>query len=181
MPYPAVCGDCLVNKPPQDHCHAPYAYVSPVSLLLPRFKYHGSLDTGRLLAEMLCHALPDMTQPPDLLLPVPLHPRRLKQRGFNQAEEIARLLGARLRIPVAKGHCQRIRDTASQAGLSARQRRGNMRNAFRMTKPVTGLRVAIIDDVMTTGQTMMELARTVKTAGARHVALWAVARAVLRK
>ena len=179
MPYAATCGNCLINPPPQEYCLAPFYYRPPLSQVLVAFKYGGSLPAGRMLAELLYFSLPAPLPAPDLLLPVPLHGNRLRNRGFNQAREIANYLGRRLAVPVARDTCVRIKDTAAQAGLSARQRRNNLRGAFRLDEPVAGRRIALIDDVMTTGHTLMELARVLKKGGAERVELWVVCRSVL--
>ena len=110
----------------------------------------------------------------DLVLPVPLAPRRLRERGYNQSAEIARLLAGR--APLELFLCERSRDTAAQAELPWAERRRNVRGAFRCTRAIPGGTVAVVDDVMTTGATLDEMAATLKQAGARRVVNWVVAR-----
>ena len=107
---------------------------------------------------------------------MPLHPERLKERGFNQAMEIARTLSGKTGIPLAEDLVQRIRPTQPQAGLNLLGRRRNMRGAFSCPLNFKGKRIALIDDVMTTGTSLNELARCLKVAGAANVECWVVAR-----
>lgn len=114
---------------------------------------------------------------PDCLIPVPLHPSRFRARGFNQALELARPIAAKLRLPLCPGWCRRVRDTAPQRLLDAAERRGNLRGAFAATENVRGRRVALLDDVLTTGATLHEAASALKKAGAAWVEVWVLARA----
>lgn len=127
---------------------------------------------GMLLAQHLQNELPD------IWLPMPLHARRLQERGFNQAVEIARELSAKTGIPMQPGWATRVRDTPPQAGLKREARKKNMRGAFKCHQKVAGLHVGIVDDVMTTGSSLDELSATLKRAGAREVSCWVVARAL---
>ena len=126
---------------------------------------------GALLAQHLQNELPD------IWLPMPLHARRLKERGFNQAVEIARELAARTGIPMQAGWATRVRDTPPQAGLKREARKKNMRGAFACHENVAGLHVGIVDDVMTTGSTLDALAEALKASGAKEVSCVVVARA----
>jgi ComF family protein len=112
----------------------------------------------------------------DAIIPMPLHPARLGERGFNQAAEIARRLSGYLQLPWLGNVCRRVRDTPPQAGLDLKARRRNLRGAFACTEDLAGRRVALVDDVMTSGASLNELARTVKKAGAVSVTAWVVAR-----
>jgi ComF family protein len=114
---------------------------------------------------------------PDVLLPVPLHRQRLRQRGFNQALELARPVSRRLCIPLDPWLAVRNKATIPQASLSPKDRYRNVRDAFQVKKDVSGLKIAIIDDVMTTGHTANALANTLKKAGAREISVWVFARA----
>jgi ComF family protein len=111
------------------------------------------------------------------LIPVPLHPVRLRERGFNQALELARPLSQRLHLPLEPHVVQRCRHTRSQSELSGSARRQNMRHAFRLIAPLPYQHVALIDDVVTTGSTLNELARTLRQSGVKTIQIWAVARA----
>ena len=113
---------------------------------------------------------------PELLLPVPLHPKRLRERGFNQALEIARPLGRRFQIPVEARACRRIRATRPQSELALAERRGNLRGAFAVRGALTARHLAIVDDVVTTGATVSALARVLLRQGVQRVDVWAVAR-----
>ncbi|MDD5329921.1 MAG: ComF family protein [Sulfuricella sp.] len=170
-----VCGSCLRHPPAFGHTLAAFSYGFPIDRLLQAFKYAGSLALAEALAEPLAH-LAAKHPKPELLLPMPLHPARLKERGFNQALEIARPISRRLDIPLAADACRRTRDTPSQAGLKWQQRRGNVRGAFACDLDLTGKKVAILDDVMTTGSTLDELSRVLLKRGAAEVSAWVVAR-----
>jgi len=170
-----LCGRCLRRPPPFDAALAPLRYAAPVDTLVHEFKFRGRLASGRLLAELMADAVAERPRP-QLLLPVPLHPRRLRERGFNQAHELARLLGRRLGIPVDGELVRRMRDTPPQHELPAKARRANIRRAFALAHPPPA-HVAVVDDVMTTGQTVAEIARLLKRAGARRVEVWVAARA----
>lgn len=142
--------------------------------LIGRFKYDGQLHFGALLGRLLADCC--RARQVEGLVPVPLHSERLAERGFNQAHELARPLAALLSIPILRGACERTAATPPQAGLPARQRYRNLRGAFSATPQVQGQRLAIIDDVMTTGSTAGALALELLRAGAASVEVWAVAR-----
>ncbi|GAB6041709.1 hypothetical protein JCM17961_23840 [Endothiovibrio diazotrophicus] len=153
-------------------------YASPVDRLVQRFKFNGGLVDGRLLAHLLIDgAVARETARPELILPVPLHPARLRRRGFNQSLELARPLAEALAIPVDFALCARIRNTAVQSQLPAKARRANVRGAFALRGPLPAAHVALVDDVLTTGHTAAELARLLKGAGAERVEVWTLARA----
>jgi ComF family protein len=144
-------------------------------------KFHRQLHLAWALGELLAGALErgrEGRAMPDLLVPVPLHQRRLAERGYNQALEIARPVAAKLRIRLRARACERIRATAGQTGLTAAARRRNLRNAFRARGEFAGARVAILDDVVTTGSTAAAVAMAFREAGAAGVEVWAVARAL---
>lgn len=174
-----VCGACTRSPPHFDAAHAAFRYGWPVDRLLHRFKFGGHLAAGRLLALALAEhlSLERGSQRPDLLVPVPLHHRRLAERGFNQAGEIARALGRALDVPVVHGRLRRTRRTATQRGLDRSARRRNLRDAFIARRRFQGLNVALVDDVITTGSTADAAARAVKRAGAAGVQVYALARA----
>lgn len=159
-----------------DRALSRFDYRFPVDRLVQRFKYAGDLAIGHWLACSLGEAL---TQAPrvDLLVVPPLGASRLRERGFNQALEIARVLAARVRVPIAREAIVRTRDTPAQAGLGREARRANARDAFACRMRLDGARIAIVDDVLTTGATADAIARTVKSAGAHSVDVWTVARA----
>lgn len=116
---------------------------------------------------------------PDLLIPMPLHPKRLKERGFNQSLEIAKIMSKQLDIELDYAACTRTKYTQPQASLPLKQRANNIKGAFQCARPLTGLRIALIDDVMTTGASLNALAKAVKAKGASHVECWVIARTLL--
>ncbi|MHB1592332.1 MAG: ComF family protein, partial [Sulfuricella sp.] len=170
-----VCGACLHHPPAFDRTLAAFSYGFPVDRLLHAFKYGGNLALVDVLAQPLARLV--AAQPrPDLLLPMPLHPSRLKERGFNQSLEIAKPISRWLDIPLAVEACQRTRDTPTQAGLKWKERRRNVRGAFACDLDLSGKNVAVLDDVMTTGVTLEEVSRILKDRGASEVSAWVVAR-----
>lgn len=170
-----VCGACLKEPPAFDHTLAAFSYGFPIDRLLHALKYAGDLSLVGILAEPLARLA--LEQPkPDLLLPMPLHPARLQERGFNQSLEIAKPISRWLDIPLSTNACQRRRDTPTQAGLKWRERRRNVRGAFACDLDLNGKKVAVLDDVMTTGATMNEISRVLRDRGAAEVSAWVIAR-----
>jgi ComF family protein len=180
LPLPAaaaLCGRCQRKPPPWDAAWAPFRYGWPLDRLESRFKFGRDLAAGRALT-MLWQAEPRPTALPQLILPVPLHRRRLRQRGYNQALELARPLARAFALPLRHDLLRRQRETRAQTELDARHRRRNVRGAFAVPDGVAvPAHVAILDDVMTTGATLAECARVLKRAGATRVDVWALARA----
>lgn len=180
LPHPApACGVCIKRRPPVTRTLAPLRYEGCVAHLLPRFKFHHQLAAGRLLAASITHAIVDsaIANDMDLLLPMPLHPKRLAQRGYNQVVELARPLASSLSLPLRIDLLQRVRDTAPQTGLDARARRRNLRGAFIASSAVEGRRVLLLDDVITTGTSLREASRALLRAGTTEVRALAIARA----
>ena len=181
MPEPvAACGRCLKKPPPLDRVHAAFRYGFPVDRLLPRFKFHHDLAAGRELADAmraaLSQSMPADADRPQALIAVPLHPKRLRQRGYNQALELARPLAKVFAIPLLHDGLRRIRDIAPQIGLGALARRRNPRGAFAVGVDALPMHVVLVDDVMTTGATLHECARMLKRAGVQQVDAWIAAR-----
>ncbi|MEW5771724.1 MAG: ComF family protein [Pseudomonadota bacterium] len=174
-PEGQVCGTCLRRPPAFDHAVAVFAYAFPVDALVRHCKYQGALEVAEFFAAAMAGQLSGHTDV-DLILPMPLHPARLGERGFNQAAQIARHLAARLDLPWQATACERLRDTPPQAGLDLKARRRNLRGAFRCGVDLVGRRVALVDDVMTSGASLNELAKEAKRAGAAEVSAWVVAR-----
>jgi ComF family protein len=174
-PSGETCGHCLKEPPAFDRTEALFNYSFPVDRLIQRLKYQEYLALAPMLGALLAQRLPDDL--PDLWLPMPLHVNRLKERGFNQAMEIARELSAETSIPMQPHLAIRKRDTLSQAGLKRQARRKNLRGAFECSQKLAGLHVGIVDDVMTTGSTLDALASTLKQAGAKEVSCVVLARA----
>jgi ComF family protein len=169
----ARCGACLTQAPAYDAVSVPYVYGFPVDALIQAYKYGGDLALAPVLAAALT---PAEDAGVDALIPMPLSQARLRERGFNQAHELARHLGRRFQLPVLANAARRIADTTPQAALPWKERARNVRGAFVCDADLTGRHVAIVDDVMTTGATLSELARNLKRAGAARVSGWVVAR-----
>jgi len=170
-----TCGTCLKHPPAFDHSIAAFSYRFPVNQLIPALKYHSRLAIAQVLGQHLAEAVANCPRP-DLLIPMPLHPARIRQRGFNHATEIARVVATSLKLQLDFSCCKRVRDTPPQVALAYDQRRRNVRGAFECNSTVEGKRIALIDDVMTTGTSLDELAKTLKRAGALEVEAWVVAR-----
>jgi ComF family protein len=180
-PLPHGCNACPSHPP---HWHvarvvAPLVYMPPLERYIQSLKYDGERAIGRCVGQILADAAGDRRSQIDALVAVPLHRHRLRERGYNQALEIARTVSAALRIPLLRTGIIRCRVTAPQTSLSCAQRRANLVAAFMVTRQLRGPRLAIIDDVITTGATVNALAETLLQAGAVHVEAWAVARTQL--
>lgn len=152
---------------------AAYNYVFPLNKIIHALKYQEYFHLSKQLAQQLA---PRIDNRPDCIVPMPLHPLRLRERGYNQAMLLAQDLGQLLDLPVLPHACQRLRHTASQSGLPWKERTKNMRNAFGCKTDFSGQHVAIVDDVMTTGATLDALAATLRKAGAAEVSAWVIAR-----
>ncbi|HEX5047518.1 MAG TPA: ComF family protein [Gammaproteobacteria bacterium] len=155
---------------------APFSYAAPLDRFVRALKYHGARELGRAFGLLL--AAEAHREPPaaEALVPVPLHPHRLRERGYNQATEIARTLGEELAVPVLVGGVHRLREAVQQAGQSAGRRRANVAAAFAARRDLRGRAIAIIDDVITTGATVNALAAALLAAGAGSCEAWAIAR-----
>jgi ComF family protein len=174
----AVCGACQKDPPAFDATRAMFRYDAPVDRLVHQLKYHGRLELSRVLGGYLAEHIMELDDPlPDVVVPVPLHVSRLRERGYNQSLEIARFVAGRLRIPLDRQGVQRLRPTAPQAELPRDQRRKNVRGAFGVNGAFSGQRVAVVDDVMTSGHTVNALAQCLHDNGAKEVRVWVVARA----
>lgn len=176
-PLGEVCGACLKRPPAFDGCVAAFRYAPPLDGLVQRLKYAGDLALAGFFADRLAAELTGADLP-DLLIPLPLHPSRTRERGFNQAVEIGKPLSRRLDVPLDYLACQRTRPTPPQAGLPLKERRRNIRGAFVCSEVLAGKRVALLDDVMTSGASLDALALAARRAGAAAVSVWVVARAV---
>jgi ComF family protein len=173
LPSGTLCAECLDRRPSYDAVVAAYPYEFPIDALVQAYKYGRDLALAPLFARELARVVGADV---DALVAMPLSHSRLRERGFNQAHELARHLGRGLRVPVLANACRKVADTPPQAGLTLAQRVRNVRRAFVCDADLSGKRVAIVDDVMTTGATLNELARVMKRAGALRVSGWVVAR-----
>jgi ComF family protein len=185
----AVCFDLLPHQadgpeprlPHIRHALVPFDYAYPVDHFVRALKFRGERIYGRVLGELLARAARNSGRPfPDLLVPIPLHPARYRARGFNQAAEIARHAAARLRLHIDAGALVRVIPTREQSGLSFAERRRNIRGAFRVVRQIAARRVALVDDVLTTGGTATEAARALLAAGVDEIELWSAARVRVR-
>ena len=170
----AVCGACQSAPPHFDATTAAFRYAFPVEHIVQGLKYRHRLPLAGWLADALLRRIGSSRG--DCILPLPLSAQRMKERGFNQAQEIARPLAQQLGLPLVSDACIRVRDGAPQASLPWKERQDNIRNAFECRIDLTGRTVAVVDDVMTTGATLNEFARTLKLHGAARVENWVVVR-----
>ncbi len=179
LPTPGAqtCGACLRHPPHFDATRAAFRYEFPLDRLVQSLKYAHRLASADFLGRELAR-LPPPSPAPDLILPVPLAALRLAERGFNQALELARPLGRSSGAPLEIRHVRRHRDTSPQASLPWKERAQNIRHAFECDIDLAGKNVLVVDDVMTTGATLDELARTLKTHGASRVENRVLARAL---
>jgi len=180
-----VCGRCLRDRPHFDATRCALDYRFPVDVLVQSLKFRGELAIAGLFGRLLHRHVESVALlVPDFMLPVPLSAARMRERGYNQAMEIARALAAEfVRSAPDEGGprldadlCRRTRDTAPQADLPWKQRAMNLRAAFACEQPLAGKNIAVLDDVMTTGATLNEVAKTLKSAGAVRIVNWVVAR-----
>ena len=171
-----ICARCLYDPPRWQKMIAPLIYQGFSRDLLLQLKFSEGLHLANSLVTHLIEHFRNSKPAPEVLLPVPLHRNRLLERGYNQAFEIARILSRLLDIPVDTRVLHRIRDTDSQSGLTANQREKNILKAFNydVSKPYS--RVAVVDDIVTTGSTVNEITKTLHRGGIKHVEIWGVAR-----
>lgn len=172
-----VCPACLYDPPRWQRMAAPLQYRGLARELLLRLKFSESLHLANTLISSIHHNFIEANKPPEVLLPAPLHKHRLFERGFNQADEIARILSSQLDIPLDDKILTRVRDTRAQAGLSANKREKNILKAFHCQQ--TSYRhVAVVDDIITTGSTANEITKTLHRSGVETVEIWGLARVV---
>ena len=175
----SLCGRCVASPPRFDATFAALAYRYPIEQLMQYYKYRSGVAVGALLGTLLDAAIP--AQPNiDCIGFIPLSRERLAERGFNQAMEIARPLARARGIALRSDLAIRVRHTGAQADLPFAARRKNVRGAFACAEDLSGLRIAVVDDVMTTGATLDEFAKTLKKRGAARVENWVVARALFK-
>lgn len=168
-----VCGACLDRPPRFDRVESVFSYRFPVDALIHAYKYGGRLALARPLGDALAH---HVTRDVDVIVPMPLARGRLAERGFNQALEIARVVASKTGIAILPAACRKVADTPPQAALPWKERAKNVRRAFVCDADMEGKRVAVVDDVLTTGATLNEIARVLRKAGAASVRGWIVAR-----
>jgi ComF family protein len=170
-----VCGRCLSHPPIFTHTEVIFGYAFPLDKLIQAMKYGEQLALANAFAKKLAHHI-EKNNLPDFIIPMPLHPARLKERGFNQSLLLAEKVSRELNIKLLPHACQRVRDTPSQSSLKWKERDKNVRGAFSCEVDLTGKRVALVDDVMTTGASLNALAKVIQKAGATHIETWIIAR-----
>ena len=173
---PSLCGRCLASPPYFDRTTAAIKYADPITNLITQFKFNEKLNYLTGLSHLLLEKIKSRPQLPELLIPVPLHKNRIKHRGFNQALLLAKKIGKELNIPVDYSSIKRIKNTTPQSQLPAKQRDKNIRGAFAATQLIPAKHIALVDDVITTGNTVNELARTIKQQQDCYIEVWALAR-----
>lgn len=174
----ALCAHCMQQPPLFQHCFAPWPYQPPLSRLITAFKYRRHYSSGRVLGSLLAQALRQHYRNrtmPELLTAAPMHWRRLLWRGFNHSDWLARHLAGALQQP-NRQLLRRVRHTATQQGLNARQREHNLDQAFVACGDIKGHSIAVVDDVMTTGATANAISAALLHAGAREIHIWCLAR-----
>lgn len=175
-----LCGACLKRPPPFTSTYALFPYQAPITQMIIQLKFRRQLSLAKALGDLFVHKMRSTwyaNRPlPQLIIPIPLHPLRLRERGFNQALEIARPIARAFALAIDLKGVTRIKHTAAQSGLPARKRQQNLAHAFAAHRDYTGLSLAVIDDVMTTGHTMLEFCNLLKQKGAKSIDVWCCAR-----
>lgn len=172
-----LCPDCLADPPAFSAVRVPFTHGGAASEAVHRLKYRGRREVARTLGPLLAAAARADKRQLDAVAPIPLHPARRRERGFDQAALLARALARQLAIPYRGDLLQRARPTAHQVGLDRLERQRNLAGAFLAAAAAGGLRIALVDDVITTGATARAAARALLDAGASEVRVVAVARA----
>ena len=175
VPGGDLCGHCLAHPPKFSRCTAVFAYAFPVNKLIQGLKYGNQLALADTLAKQLAARI-DRSNLPDRIIAMPLHPNKLEHRGYNQALLLARVLARELDVGLLTHACRRVRDTPSQSTLPFKQRGKNMRDAFICGADLSGKKVALVDDVLTSGASLDALASAVQEQGAIDIQAWVVAR-----
>lgn len=175
--YITLCGQCLNNPPEQDASVSLFPYQTPIDHLIAELKYNDKLFLSRFFAQQMAEKLKNHPLP-QLLIPIPLHKKRLRHRGYNQSMELARYLSKQLSIPVRNDILIRIRETAPQASLPFSERKKNIKRAFGVNNVNIPTHIALIDDVLTTGHTADVAAKVLRQAGVNTIELWTIARTI---
>ncbi len=175
-----VCGQCLAKAPPFSRSWSPFVYAQPMEWMIQQLKFNAKLAFAPLLAELMIRRLPAAMYKddrPDVIIPMPLHKTRIRQRGFNQSTLLAQPLAQRLSVKLDPDCCERIRDTEQQTGKNARQRQQNIRGAFKYHPQQHYRHVVIFDDVVTTASTVSELSKTLLAGGVERIEVLSLSRA----
>ena len=175
-----LCADCLKSPPVFDRCLSAFVYAQPLEWMIQQLKFNEKLSYAPLLSSLMLSYLQEKVVgqlQADAIIPMPLHPKRLKERGFNQSLLLLESIAVEMGIPVDSSSCQRIRDTPHQTGKTAQQRRKNIKGAFQFDNQKGYKHVIIFDDVITTGSSVSELSKVLKRSGIERVDVWSLARA----
>tara|TARA_B100000989_G_scaffold294137_1_gene272650 strand:- start:39401 stop:39946 length:546 start_codon:yes stop_codon:yes gene_type:complete len=177
MAEDTTCGNCLLEAPPYEQTLCPLSYDSTVGKFIYQLKFNHNLLYARLFAQLLSRRVQGHyhTDLPEAIIPVPLHRSRMRKRGYNQALEIGRYLSKQLTVPLDYQHCWRTKQTKAQAQLDFKARQGNVSRAFR-ARPMPYRHVAVLDDVVTTGNTAKAFCQTLQKAGVKRIDVWCCAR-----
>ncbi len=176
-----LCGNCLSHHFHYDRVYSPFTYSEEMRYLIKKMKYQKKIHFAHTLATLFVqknHIIKDF-QLPQAIIPMPMHSKRLRQRGFNQALELSRFFASHYTLPLDYTSLIRSRHTDLQAGMTAIERQKNVQKAFKMAAPLKYDHIALIDDVMTTGSTVNEAAKILKKIGIKKVDIWIIARAGL--
>lgn len=176
----ALCAECLKSPPVFDECLSAFVYAQPLEWMIQQLKFNEKLSYVPLLSSLMLAYLQSRLAEnfiADVIIPMPLHPKRLKDRGFNQSLLLLEPVAREMNIPIDSSSCQRVRDTPHQTGKTARQRRQNIKGAFRFDNQQGYKRVVIFDDVITTGSSVGELSKVLRRSGVKRVDVWSLARA----
>ncbi len=175
--HTSICGRCLSSPPHHDSCFSPFEFSRPLADHIRRLKYQDSPQTSRRLAKLFLKELDGADlMPPEALVYVPLHSRKLRSRGYNQAHQLAKAISIELEIPIIKGAIVKTKSTPDQASQTLSQRRANLIGCFKINKPIPFKHVAIIDDVITSGATVEEISKILKKNGVDYLQVWSIAR-----
>lgn len=172
-----LCGRCLHQPPEQDLSFSLFPYLDPIDRLIADFKYHDQLFLSQFFAKLMSDQL-RIRPLPSLLIPIPLHANRLRQRGYNQSFELAKALSLQLGIPTSNRYLIKTLDTKSQASVPFKARKQNIQHAFKFIQTIIPAHIAIIDDVLTTGHTANAAAKQLRKAGATTIEVWTIARTI---
>jgi ComF family protein len=175
-----VCGHCLTHPPLFSDTTAAFSYAFPLDKLIQAMKYGEQLALARAFAKKLALCI-NKNALPDYVIPIPLHPAKLRKRGFNQSLLIAATIANELNLKLLPNVCQRVRDTPSQSTLPWQERSNNVRNAFQCDIDLTGKHIAMVDDVLTSGASLNAFAAAIQKQGAREISAWVVARTLPHK
>jgi ComF family protein len=181
-----LCGQCQQSRPPVDYLISSLQYDYPVGYLVSQLKFQRNLTYAKIFSHLLLttlqkHYVSSLSELPEIIIPIPLHKKRIRERGFNQALEIARPIAKKLTLPLSINTVQRSRYTQAQSLLTATERRKNLQHSFTLTKSISAKHIVLLDDVVTTGTTVYELAALLKKSGVEKVGVWTVARSTNNK